>query len=71
MRKQHHKLNRIMEGILKCDRIIKIDLSWTNGEGTPNFQYKYTRIRARLYRSYSEQLAKMAQQIVSYELQGA
>ena len=71
MRKQHYRLNRIMEGILKCDRILKIDLSWTNGEGPPNFQNKYTRIRARLYRSYSEQLAMMAQQIVSHELAGA
>jgi len=66
MRKHHARLNRIMEGILKCDRILRIDKQWTNGEGTPNFQHKYSRIRERLYMSYANQLQRMTELIIPY-----
>lgn len=69
MRKQHYRLNRLMEGILKCDRILRIDTLM--GGPSEFMQSKYTRIRQRLYKSYSEQLATMAQQIITHELQSA
>lgn len=68
MRKQHYRLNLLMEGILKCDRILAIDQ--LTGPYLP-FQNKYKAIRQRLYKSYSEQLATMAQQIITHELQSA
>lgn len=64
MRKQHHRLNRLMEGILKCDRVLRIDKEM--GGPSDFMQSKYTRIRSRLYESYCNQLQSMVQNISSH-----
>lgn len=67
MRKQHARLNCIMELIRRCDRMIQMDYEIC-GEHSPSIYHKYTSIRSRLYRAYAEQLAKMAQSVIIHTL---
>ena len=68
MRKQHARLNCIMELIQRCDRMIQLDIDIC-GTPTPTIYNKYSRIRTRLYQAYSYQLANMAQQVIAHTLQ--
>jgi hypothetical protein len=67
MRKAHFKLNRIMELIQRCDRMIQLDIEICN-EHSPSIYNKYSAIRTRLYQAYANQLAKMAQSVIIHTL---
>jgi len=67
MRKQHARLNCIMELIQRCDSMIRLDFEICQ-EHTPSIYNKYSAIRTRLYQAYANQLAKMAQQVIIHTL---
>jgi hypothetical protein len=63
MRKQHARLNKIMELIQRCDRMIQLDIEICGVDDATLFP-KYDRIRQRLYRAYGERLEYMVNTIL-------
>ena len=64
MRKQHARLDAIMRMITKCDRRI---IYMSKHKHYNDLIGRTSRIRNRLYLAYSNQLAKMASQVILFK----
>ena len=66
MRQEHARLDKIMDLIKKCDRMIEIDIEIC-GKDHATLGPKYNAIRKRLYKMYANQFVRMSEIILNYE----